>query len=157
MSNTMDARQEFEAHELTRLRDVHPRERWGESVRSAVTALTGIADGVRSYLRRSSTATEPRRGASVAPVPSPSPDPIRLSDLAVGVTARLHDAQLDAESRAQLRALGLTDAARLRVCKQGEPCVVQVRTTRLGISSRIARHLFVIPCTDDNLRERSWR
>ena len=120
--------------------------------------LTDIAGSVRSYLRRSSRPTTALvRDVSVAQARTPSPEAVRLSDVAVGVTARLHETELDAESRAQLRALGLTDAARLRVCKQGEPCVVQVRTTRLGISSRIAQHVFVIPYTDGTARERSWR
>jgi Fe2+ transport system protein FeoA len=70
---------------------------------------------------------------------------VRLIDLPVGAAARLHDAQLDPESRAQLRALGLTDGSVLRVCKQGKPCVVQVRTTRIGISGRIAKHVLVVP------------
>jgi Fe2+ transport system protein FeoA len=54
------------------------------------------------------------------------------------------DAAVDAESRLLLQALGLTDNSRLRVCKRGEPCVVQVRATRIGISSRIARHISVV-------------
>lgn len=57
---------------------------------------------------------------------------------------RLHDVRLDPESRAQLRALGLTDASVFRVCKRGEPCVVQVRTTRIGIAGRVARDVFVV-------------
>jgi Fe2+ transport system protein FeoA len=81
---------------------------------------------------------------------------VRLTDLPVGSTARLHTTELDDESRSQLRQLGLTDASLLRVCKQGEPCVVQVRTTRLGISSRIARHVLVIPLSD-SAQEPSWR
>ena len=69
----------------------------------------------------------------------------RLVDIPVGGTARIVDAQVDPESRALLRALGLTDHSLLRVCKQGEPYVVQVRATRIGISSRIAEHVFVVP------------
>lgn len=77
---------------------------------------------------------------------SPAPDgAVRLTDLDVGAMARLHDAHVDTESRALLRALGLTDASVLRVCKQGEPCVIQVRTTRIGISTRVARHVMVVP------------
>lgn len=75
--------------------------------------------------------------------PSLPPGTRRLTDLRVGAIARLHDAQVDAESRSQLRALGLTDRCVIRVCKQGEPCVVQVRATRVGISSRIAQQVFV--------------
>jgi Fe2+ transport system protein FeoA len=69
----------------------------------------------------------------------------RLVDLQVGGIARIIDARVDPESRALLRALGLTDHSLLRVCKHGEPYVVQVRATRIGISSRIAEHVLVIP------------
>jgi Fe2+ transport system protein FeoA len=72
----------------------------------------------------------------------------RLVELEVGETARMVDANVDAESRALLRALGLTDRSLLRVCKRGEPCVVQVRATRIGISSRIAEHIVVLPEPD---------
>ena len=68
----------------------------------------------------------------------------RLSDLNVGDVARMVDAAIDAEAQSLLQALGLTDNSRLRVCKRGEPCVVQVRATRIGISSRIAQQITVI-------------
>jgi Fe2+ transport system protein FeoA len=55
------------------------------------------------------------------------------------------DAAVDNELRTLLRALGLTDNSPLRVCKRGEPCVVQVRATRIGISRRIAQHITVVP------------
>jgi Fe2+ transport system protein FeoA len=69
----------------------------------------------------------------------------KLTDLEVGATARMLDAAVDAELRTLLRALGLTDNSPLRVCKCGEPCVVQVRATRIGISRRIAQHITVVP------------
>ena len=69
----------------------------------------------------------------------------RLSDLHVGTTARMHGAELDPETRARLRGLGLTDNSTLRVCKQGDPCVVQVGGTRIGMSRRIAREIIVLP------------
>ena len=50
----------------------------------------------------------------------------------------LHEVR-DAESRPFLRALGLTDACELRLCKAGEPCIVQVRSTRIGLSGEVAR------------------
>ena len=68
----------------------------------------------------------------------------RLSELEVGDVARMVDAAIDPEAQSLLQALGLTDNSRLRVCKRGEPCVVQVRATRIGISSRIARHITVV-------------
>jgi Fe2+ transport system protein FeoA len=70
---------------------------------------------------------------------------VPLSSLAIGASARLSDSRLAAEDRDTLRALGLTDGATLRVCKQGEPCVVQVRSTRIGITGRVAQAIFVEP------------
>jgi len=71
--------------------------------------------------------------------------PISLNDLPVGAVARLHEAQLDPEACHQLRSLGLTGSCQLMLCKTGEPCIVQVRSTRIGISRAVARHIFVVP------------
>lgn len=71
--------------------------------------------------------------------------PISLCDLAVGAVARLHEARLDPEGCHQLRSLGLTESCTFRLCKTGEPCIVQVRSTRIGISGSVARHIFVVP------------
>jgi Fe2+ transport system protein FeoA len=73
--------------------------------------------------------------------------PILLSELAVGAVAQLYEARLDPEACHQLRSLGLTRSCQLTLCKTGEPCIVQVRSTRIGISSAVARHIFVVPLT----------
>lgn len=73
--------------------------------------------------------------------------PILLSELPVGAAARLHEAKLDPEARHHLRSLGLTDSCKLTLCKKGEPCIVQVRSTRIGISRAVARHILVVPLT----------
>lgn len=75
--------------------------------------------------------------ASQAPVP--------LTSLEAGTSGRLHDTQLDEETRSLLRSLGLTDASHLRVCKRGEPCIIQVRATRIGVSSSVAGGIYVVP------------
>ena len=79
----------------------------------------------------------------------PSAAPVRLSDLRVGSRARFHEARLDPASCNLLRALGLTSACELRLCKSGEPCIVQVRTTRIGFSMAVAGGIFVIPEADE--------
>ena len=76
---------------------------------------------------------------------SGNPPVVPLSDVAAGTTARLADTRLESSPRALLRALGLTDGSMLRVCQQGEPCVIQVRATRIGLSSRVAKNVFIIP------------
>jgi len=71
--------------------------------------------------------------------------PVSLAQLGAGSMARVHAAHLALEDCALLRALGLTDRCLLRVCKAGEPCIVQVRQTRIGLSRELARGIFVIP------------
>ena len=73
--------------------------------------------------------------------------PIRLSDLGVGAWARFHEAALDEDACDLLETLGLTASSRVRLCKGGEPCIVQVRSTRIGLSNAVARQIFVIPDT----------
>ena len=73
--------------------------------------------------------------------------PIRLCDLAVGAIARFHEAHLDPEAFHLLQTLGLTKSSRVRLCKAGEPCIVQVRSTRIGLSRAVAGCIFVIPET----------
>jgi Fe2+ transport system protein FeoA len=73
--------------------------------------------------------------------------PIRLSDLSAGRVARLHAAELAPQDCALLRALGMTDRCVLRICKVGEPCIVEVRSTRIGISRSVADGILVVPET----------
>lgn len=80
-------------------------------------------------------------------VPSTSsPAPVPLTSLPAGAVVTLHDVT-DDSSRPVLRALGLTDASTLRLCQVGDPCIVQVRSTRIGLSSAVARCLLVVPTT----------
>jgi Fe2+ transport system protein FeoA len=44
-----------------------------------------------------------------------------------------------------LRALGFTKACQIRVCQTGEPCIVQVRSTRIGLSRAVAGQIYVVP------------
>lgn len=71
--------------------------------------------------------------------------PVPLASLETGVSARLHHTQLDDDTRSLLRSLGLIDASRLRVCKRGEPFIIQVRATRIGVSHDVAGRIFVTP------------
>jgi Fe2+ transport system protein FeoA len=80
--------------------------------------------------------------------------PIPLTSLEAGAVARLHDTQLDSDTRSLLRSLGLTDASRLRVCKRGDPFIIQVRDTRIGVSSAVAGGIFVVH--DDDETRRAW-
>ena len=83
---------------------------------------------------------ERRDSAPAVPVPV-----VRLSDLTAGQTARMHCAALSPQDCALLRAIGLTDHCMLRICKVGEPCIVEVRATRIGLSRAVADGIMVEP------------
>lgn len=80
---------------------------------------------------------------------APAGDAVPLTAVPVGAIATLQEVR-DAESRPVLKSLGLTDACVLRLCKVGDPCIVQVRATRIGLSSAVARCLYVIPGSPDS-------
>lgn len=69
---------------------------------------------------------------------------VPLTTVPVGAVATLHEVT-DADSRPVLRSLGLTDDCVLRLCQVGDPCIVQVKSTRIGLSSAVARCLYVVP------------
>lgn len=76
---------------------------------------------------------------------SPDSRPVQLTALPAGAEALLCDSRLSVTDREVLAALGLTDACRLRVCQTGDPWIVQVHTTRIGIAEPVARELLVLP------------
>lgn len=77
--------------------------------------------------------------------PTPPPVPATLTELRQGQSARLLAADLAGRDGEILSALGLTTGCRLRVCRAGDPWIVQVRTTRIGLADAVARKLRVIP------------
>lgn len=83
-----------------------------------------------------------RQGAMAATSDS---TPVPLSSLAPGAIVRFRGTELDAGSSDLLRALGITRASRLTLCKAGDPCIVQVRSTRIGLSRAVADGILVEP------------
>lgn len=77
---------------------------------------------------------------STAPVPDGA---VSLATLREGECGRAHTAQLPCEDCDLLNAMGLTEACEVRVCRKGEPCIVQVNTTRLGLSAALARRILI--------------
>jgi Fe2+ transport system protein FeoA len=80
-------------------------------------------------------------------ITSPVRPAVPLTAVPVGGVATLHEVR-DLESRPFLRSLGLVDACELRICKSGDPCIVQVRATRIGLSRVVAQQLYVVPSGD---------
>ena len=73
---------------------------------------------------------------------------VPLTSVPLGTMVTLHDVR-DPESRSPLRSLGLIDSCKMRLCKIGDPCIVQVRATRIGLSRAVARCVFVVPDAAD--------
>jgi Fe2+ transport system protein FeoA len=68
---------------------------------------------------------------------------VPLSSLRDGERGRVHSTDMRCEDCALLNAMGLTDQCEVRVCQAGEPCIVQVRTTRLGIAKSLAGKIMI--------------
>ena len=77
--------------------------------------------------------------------PRPEKTPVPLSQLDSGDIGLVQAADLAGNESALLRALGLTTRSLIRVCKAGDPCIVQVRTTRIGLSREVAKKILVVP------------
>ena len=71
------------------------------------------------------------------------PAAIRLTDLQPGCRGRLLAAHLERDDLALLHALGLAERSTFRLCKAGDPWIVQVRGTRIGLSQHVAELLQV--------------
>lgn len=75
----------------------------------------------------------------------PENTPVQLTELAAGAAAQLHAANLCDDDFALLEALGMTRSCRFRVCKAGDPWILQIRETRIGLAASVARQLLVVP------------
>jgi Fe2+ transport system protein FeoA len=67
----------------------------------------------------------------------------RLSSLAPGAVARLRQRELSEGEACLLAAMGLTVGCRLVVRANGDPCIVEVRSTRIGLARAVADRLLV--------------
>jgi len=65
---------------------------------------------------------------------------VPLLDLPLGTAAVLRHVT-DTHSRDVLRSLGLGVGARFTVCRLGDPCIIQVGATRIGLSQIVARSM----------------
>jgi len=78
--------------------------------------------------------------------------PIPLTQLRDGDRAKVTARDMCCEDCEYLNAMGLTDRCELRVCRVGEPCIVQIANTRLGLASSIAERILVSRVDDSEPR-----
>lgn len=75
------------------------------------------------------------------------PAPVRLDELKTGERGQMVRAELVCDDCELLSALGMTDRCKFRVCKAGDPWIVEVNSTRIGLAASVAGRIFVIPET----------
>ncbi|MDP7008794.1 MAG: FeoA family protein [Phycisphaerales bacterium] len=72
---------------------------------------------------------------------------VPLSALQHQEEAVVHVAELEHDEREALAAMGLQEDCTLHLCQQGQPCIVQVEATRLGLSREVTERILVRRCT----------
>lgn len=71
---------------------------------------------------------------------------IPLSQLGEREKAFLHSTELEADEREALVAMGLHEEASFELSKHGQPCIIQIEGTRLGLSREITSRIMVRRC-----------
>lgn len=83
--------------------------------------------------------------------------PVSLYSLGTGRIARVCEHCLNESDAAMLRAMGMKPGASVRVCRTGEPCIVEVLapsgggpcgcdcSTRIGLAKDLATRVMVVP------------
>ena len=72
-----------------------------------------------------------------------------LAELPAGRWARLVRLDLDPGEACVLAALGLATGSRVVLRIAGDPCVVEARSTRIGLARGVAARLLVEPLEDE--------
>ena len=68
-----------------------------------------------------------------------------LVDLPKNAVCAVHAVDVSEEHTRRLAGLGLTAGREVRVVKRGEPTIVQVYGTRIGIAKSLAQEIRVVP------------
>ncbi len=90
--------------------------------------------------------TDPRMAISDSVNQAPAePVAVSLTQLNRGQSATFHRADLRCEDCDMLNAMGMTDHCQLKICKIGDPWIVQVKSTRIGLAKSLAQRIFVLP------------
>lgn len=76
-------------------------------------------------------------------VPDSAPAATSLSQLPPHAVARVAEVRAEADDAVRLKSLGICVGRRLQLVKSGDPLVVRVVGSRVGISARLADGVFV--------------
>ena len=75
-------------------------------------------------------------------------EPIWLDQLRVGLCATVAGVQAAPEDAQRLKAMGVCAGREVVLTKSGDPLILRVLGTRIGISGRLAATVQVVPCVE---------
>ena len=71
---------------------------------------------------------------------------VRVDELLPGQCATVCQVDVSEASAGQLMAMGVCEGRRVELVKRGDPLILRVLGSRLGLSARLARGVLVEPC-----------
>lgn len=74
-----------------------------------------------------------------------------LPDLMPGICATIHAIDADDEDQQRLKAMGVCLGRRVELVKAGDPLILRVLGTRIGVSARLANRVHVTPATSGSV------
>jgi Fe2+ transport system protein FeoA len=76
-----------------------------------------------------------------------TPTEVRLSELAPRRCAVVRRIETDGEDIQRLKTLGVCVGRQIEVIKRGDPLIIRVFSSRLGLSASLAAHVWIETCT----------
>jgi len=73
----------------------------------------------------------------------------RLSDLEDGRCGWIREVEAGDVEIERLQAMSICRGRRVRLVRAGDPLILRVLGTRIGVSARLAAHVLVEPCASD--------
>ncbi|NOY40301.1 MAG: ferrous iron transport protein A [Planctomycetes bacterium] len=70
-----------------------------------------------------------------------------LSEIAPATVARVEELRVYSEDATRLRAMGICVGRQVQLMRAGDPLILRVLGTRVGVSARLAEGVGVVPVT----------
>ncbi len=86
---------------------------------------------------------------TIKPVPG---DIVRLDDLSLGQCGIVREVDTDDEETARLKTLGVCPGRRVEVVRGGDPFILKIFGTRLGLAGTLATRVRVEICAPDDCK-----
>lgn len=81
---------------------------------------------------------------------SPTPMPVPLPQATPDFRVRVQSVTGDCDDAARLQAMGVCVGRRVMLVQSGDPLIVRVAGSRIGISARLAEQVQVMPVCDSD-------